>query len=375
MGIIKKIKKIVNPFEEPQPITNGNKYDVYQDLKNQEQIDLNSINEYLKHSKNTVQDINTLLSAIKAVNKKLIDEKNIQPYFLLQSQANYFCGTCRFDTKDLKLKRMVINVIRCAFLNGIAGIYVNKTLNILEPVYLTQLEYGIDGNLKSCKKLPLNTILMKMNESKSLVKDEDLIGFITLNEKECENLCIFSWGTMGYSAWLTIWPFVNLQHLMLTICIINAFVFNKKWIYRINNFTSISDEIELFFDPTNPFVVNLGVQEELSNRFASEDIASTKTGTDAIDYYNKLISIYYHLFGRKINNDVKKERNISSEVEASQENYDVVQSDWLNQFAIFIDELKEKSGIDIWVEKENEAILAVDADNKEDEVENGTDNQ
>ena len=131
----------------------------------------------------------------------------------------------------------------------------------------------------------------------------------------------------------------------------------------------------MFFDPTNPFVVNLGVQEELSNRFASEDIASTKTGTDAIDYYNKLISIYYHLFGRKINNDVKKERNISSEVEASQENYDVVQSDWLNQFAIFIEELKQKSGIDIWVEKENEAILAVEAESEDGEKQNGTNNQ
>lgn len=365
MGIIKRFKKVVNSFEEPQPMTNGNKYEVYEDLKKQEQIDLQSINEYLASGKSAIQDVNTLTKAIKDIGDALINEKNIQPYFLLQAQANYFCGTCEFETKDTYVRRMVINVIRCAFLMGCAGIYVNKKLNILEPVYLTNIEYGIDGKLKSAKKLPLNICLMKMNETKSLVRDSDLIGFTTLNEEDCENLAVFYWGTMGYSAWINIWPFINLQHLMLTICIINAFAFNKKWIYKINNFTSIADEIKLFFDPTNPFIVNLGNTEELNNRFSTDDIVGNKTGTDAIDYYNKLVAIYYHLLGRKVNNDVKKERNITSEVEASQENYDVVQSDWLNQFEIFIDELREKSGIEINVKKHNEDILAVEAEGEE----------
>lgn len=200
MGIIKRFKKVVNSFEEPQPMTNGNKYEVYEDLKKQEQIDLQSINEYLTSGKSAIQDVNTLSKAIKDIGDALINEKNIQPYFLLQAQANYFCGTCEFETKDTYLRRMVINVIRCAFLMGCAGIYVNKKLNILEPVYLTNMEYGIDGKLKSAKKLPLNICLMKMNETKSLVRDSDLIGFTTLNEKDCENLAVFYWGTMGYSA-------------------------------------------------------------------------------------------------------------------------------------------------------------------------------
>lgn len=375
MGIIKNIKKVFNSFEEPQPISNGNKYEVYEDLKKQEEIDLNTINEYMQNTKNTIQDINSLTSAIRSVANVLINEKNIQPYFLLQMQANYFCGTCKFETKDFHLKRMVINVIRCAFLMGCAGIYVNKNLNILEPVYLTNLEYGIDGKLKSAKKLPLNVCLMKMNQTKSLVRDDDLIGFITLNEKECENLCIFSWGTMGYSAWINIWPFINLQHMMLTICIINAFVFDKKWIYKLNNYSSISDEIKLFFDPTNPFIVNIGHTEELANRFSTEDIGGNKTGTDAIDYYNKLMNIYYHLLGRKVNNDFKKERNITNEVEASQENYDIVQSDWLMQFEIFIEELKQKSGIEINVVKENESMIAMDNESEVNENEPSNNNE
>lgn len=375
MGIIKRFKKAVNSFEEPQPMTNGNKYEVYEDLKKQEEIDLNSINEYIQSGKSSIQDVNALSRAIKEIGNALINEKNIQPYFLLQLQANYFCGTCGFETKNTYLKRMVINVIRCAFLMGCAGIYVNKNLNILEPVYLTNMEYGIDGKLKSAKKLPISVCLMKMNETKSLVRDDDLLGFTTLNEEECKNLAVFYWGTMGYSAWINIWPFINLQHLMLTICVINSFVFNKKWIYKINNYTSIADEIKLFFDPTNPFIVNLGNTEELNNRFSSEDVGSTKTGTDAIDYYNKLVAIYYHLLGRKVNNDVKKERNITSEVEASQENYDVVQKDWLDQFAIFIDEVRELTGIEIEVSKSDEMVLGVDVESEEVENESSDNNE
>lgn len=375
MGVIKKIKQAINVFKEPQPITNANKYEVYQDLKTQKEIDLNSIRDYMDTTRASIQDINTLTKSIKDVADVLINEKNIQPYFLLQMQANYFCGTCRFETKDTYLKRMIINIIRGAFLMGCSGLYVNKELNILQPVYITSMEWGIDGKLKSCRTLPLNVVLSKMNDTRTMVRDSDLIGFSELNEQQCENLAIFSWGTMGYSAWINIWPFINLQHLMLTICIINSFVFNKKWIYKINNYTSISDEIKLFFDPTNPFIVNLGNTEEINNRFSNEDVATHQTGTDAIDYYNKLMNIYYHLFGRKVNNDFKKERNITTEVESTQENYDVVQSDWLNQFAMFIDDVKRLTGIDINIVEQNEMVNSVDSDKKGEDNEPSNNNK
>lgn len=362
MNIFKKIKKLNNEFAEPQPITNGNKYQVYKDLETQKKIDIDSLTRSAL-GKSNVEDIKQLTDAIRDIGNRLINEKNIDPYFLLQLQANYFCGTCKFETKDTYLKRLVLQVIRGAFMQGTAGIYVNKELNILEPVYLTRMEYGIDGKLKKASKLPLNVVLMKMSETKSFTPDEHFKGFVELNEEQCKNLAVFHWGIMGYSAWINIWPFINLQHLMLTICIINAFVFNKKWIYKLSNFSSVKNEIELFFDPTNPFIVNMGNSDDIANRFITEDVGRGSGTNDPIDYYNKLMGIYYHLLGRKVNNDVKKERNVGVEVEATQENYDVVQSDWLNQFELFLEDLRALTGIEMHMVKDSENLPNNEAEN------------
>lgn len=373
MGIIKKtLKKIKNVFEQPQYNTNGNKFAVYNDLKAQEEINLNTLIDKQKQLRSDINSVNSLTNAIRNIADELITDKNIDPYFLLQAQADYFCGTCRFETSNTYLRRQIINIIRAAFLMGIAGMYKDVKLNNLQPVYITSMVYGVDGKLKQCRIIPLNVVLSKMHETRNPIKDEDVKGWRTLNEKECENLAIFQWGTMGYSAWINKWPFVKLQHLMLTIIIIHAFVFNKKWIYKLNNYTSITDEIKLFFDPTNPFIVNVGNMDDLTNRFTNENVGQSGNAADVIDYYNKLIGVYYHLMGRKINNDVKKERNITSEVEASQENYDVVQSDWLNQFEIFIEELKALTGMDVEIiedEPNNEPITNDEPEEKETEDE------
>lgn len=347
--VITKIKEFFS--NEPQPMTNSNKYEVYKDLEKQEQLDLATISEKSKMLRNTTQDLHEMTAAIRAITDELITERNIDPYFLLQAQGDYFCNTCRFQTEDRNIKRMVINVIRGAFLMGCAGIYRNTALNILEPVYITGLEYGIDGMLNKARILPLSACLQKMNETKTNFDDMSLKGYRDITD--CENLAVFSWGTMGYSAWITKWPFVKLQHLFLTIIIINGFVFNKKWIYKINNFTNIRDELELFFNPSNPFLANVGNTEDLANRFMIEEKGNSAGNADVIDYYNKMIGVYYQLMGRRINNDYKKERNVSDEVEASQENYDIVESDWLNQFEMFVATLKEW-GINIDIEKREE---------------------
>lgn len=337
MGFIKrKIQEIKDTFsKDKQLMNNGNKFDVYTKMEVQEKLDLQSMKDY----SNYASDIVNIDNVIQSIADFIVNEKNIEPYFLLQYQANYFCGTCKFECEDLVQKNNIIQIIRGAFLMGCAGLY--KEDNIYQPVSITQLEYDIAGEVNSCKILPLGLSLQKMNEFKASINPDTLKGWRTLNKEQCKNLAIFQWGTMGYSAWINIWPFVKLQHNMLTMIIIHSYVFNKKWIYNLKNIATMKKEIELFFNPANPFIINLGNMGDLPNRFSTEDIAKTSQGQDLLDYYNKTIAAYYHILGRQINLDVKKERNVSNEVEASQENFDIVQSDWLNQFDMFIQKCKE----------------------------------
>lgn len=327
-------------FNINAPSTNGNKYEVHKQLEVQKELDLATTEKVNKLLRNDVADVEQMSLAIRRIGDELVAEKNLDPYFLLQAQANYFCNTCKFETDNLALKKMVINVIRGAFMMGCAGIYRNTKMNILEPVYITQMNYGIDGQLKYCKILPLATVITKMNETRNEVLADHLKGYREIKDEDCANIASFSWGTLGLSCWITLWPFIKLQDLMLRIITINGYVFNKKWIYKLNNYTNISKEIELFFNPSNPFIINVGSADDIANRFTTEEGTKTANTDDVIDYYNKMLGVHYHILGRKINNDYKKERNVSEEVKASQENYEIVQSEWLNQFEIFIEELK-----------------------------------
>lgn len=366
MGVKKTIKKIVDNFipkDKPTPMTGGNSYDTAIALELQKQLDLNSIQQGNRF-RSLASDVMTLKESINEISNKFIFSKTINPYILLNYQANYFCGTCQFKTDDMYLKRMVLNVIRGAFLFGVAGIL--KEDNRLIPYYITNMEYSIDSKLKSCKVYELELMLNNVNKLQR-EPDTSRLSYRELNEEQCENLAVFQWGVMGFSAWITIWPFVNFQNDLLTMILIQSFIYNKKFVYTTNNFTSVKDEMELFFNPTNPFVVNVGatLNKELPNRFSTEDLGKGFEKNDLIDYYNQTIAVYYHIFGRRLNNDFKKERNITVEVESTQENYDVVQSDWLNFFEIFIYNLKRISGIDIRIKEVSESVDSVEPNNNQ----------
>lgn len=196
----KSIKKLEDFTDEPQLMTNGNKYQVHKELQTQIELDLATTPDKEPHFKSTVQDINGLTEAIRNISNSLVNEKNIEPYFLLHMQADYFCNTCKFETTDTLTKRNITNIIRGAFFMGCAGYYKNTKLNIYEPIYATALDYSADGRLKGAKILPLSTCLQKMNEAKNLVADYNFNGFRDIKGEDCENLALFHWGTMGYSA-------------------------------------------------------------------------------------------------------------------------------------------------------------------------------
>ncbi|WP_300351372.1 hypothetical protein [Clostridium sp.] len=109
--------------------------------------------------------------------------------------------------------------------------------------------------------------------------------------------------------------------------ITQTYVYLKKLGYRAENKDAILKELELFFDEANPFIVTSNMTRDISNRIVAEGMDVDFKGSDLIEYYEKTIYSFYHLIGRRINNDVKKERNVSNEVDASQENYDIIQSD------------------------------------------------
>lgn len=331
---LQRLKEFIST-SKPSLISNGNSYEIHKELEAQTERDLRTTDAGVK----TVELQGAVESALQDISNRKIKSKLFSEYVLLNYQASYFCGTCKFETENSFIKRLLMLVIRGAFMYGTAGIYKDSLGNV-RPVYITSMDYDITGTLNGAMIYSLDLMITNMNKTQTQIQDKDLT-LQQLNKEECKNLAVFQWGVMGFSAWITIWPFIKLQYGLLQMIITQTYVYLKKLGYRAENKDAILKELELFFDEANPFIVTSNMTRDISNRIVAEGMDVDFKGSDLIEYYEKTIYSFYHLIGRRINNDVKKERNVSNEVDASQENYDIIQSDWLTYFDIFITDLNK----------------------------------
>lgn len=369
MSIISKIKEKLNfktkvldnekDFDRVQKISGGNLFEKQMELNAQEQIDIATLRDRMMNLQDEYDDV------MKEIKSDLIDRHTIQPYYLLQLQANYFCGTCKYECDNWKFTRVLQEVIRCSFLYGIAGIYFKEGYYF--PIWISRINKDITGKITMIEYGSLYDAISSQDGN------TDELKVLTAKGKECENIVYFKWGTLGVSAWVMIWPFVLFQAMLLKMIVVQSVFYNKKALYKVTQKTRVKSEIKKFFDPTEIFIWVLA-DENISNKFEMLDISPSTTGGNFLEYYKETIAIYYHLYGRRLNNDDKKERNVTSEIQATQENYDVVQSDWLIQFRTFIEHLKEKVtplGINVEYideQKEKERIMEKQWNQEKDEL-------
>lgn len=363
MSIKNKVKAALFAIKEP-PLTGGNGFVTKHKLDAQVSIDMANL-ENNPNASAVINGVKNEVVGVSSTSGQYIKERTLETYWLLQLQANYFCNTISFKCNNWSVRAAIIKVIRCAFINGTAGIYINEAKK-MQPVSIISCELDSLGNPVSYKVMPIDLALA----SQSMKYDENSLSqsFEITEERNniSKNFFEFKWGTCGISAWVIMMPFIRQQQSMLTMLNTLAFSYIKKYVYTVNDPNSVKTEMELYFDATNPFLVDAGISNGLGNKIKTVDITGGGSSSkDFLDYYNESIKIWYELFGRRMNSDDKKERNIQMEVEATQRSYNDVQEDYKQQFRIFIQKLRECEymvGLELQEEKEiedleNEKIL------------------
>ena len=325
------------------PFNLGNSYNINKNLEAQININKNSINDIETNFSSTVN------SKISDVLKKLTDEyidKNINnDYFLLNYQADYFCNTIRFFTKNNKLAFCLKRVIRAAFLFGRSGLMINN--GKYKPIQIVKAELDAEYNLKNVYYVPLSISLLNMGYGINEYDDKVVLKY---NEKMDGKLFIFNWDTNSTGAFVKMYPFIKFQQMMLKMLIANTIVFGKKFIYTINSLNTLGNELECLMDPLKPFIVRFKDSEALSNVYDDFNFDG-KNALDFIYYYKQAIASFYELYGRKINSNFKKERNISSEVQIEEEQYEIIQNEWISNFKLFINEINNN------IDEESKVII------------------
>ena len=106
--------------------------------------------------------------------------------------------------------------------------------------------------------------------------------------------------------------------------------------------------MEAYYDEESPYIVAVK-GADLNNRLEfNELVGKGKTPNDIVEHYKQVCGIYYAMFGRRVNNDFKKERSITAETDLTEDNYAILEKNWIDSFKVFADDVK-KLGINIKV--------------------------
>lgn len=333
MGIFsKKSKTAPDPsFSEEQKISNGNLFEVAQKLRAQKEIDL----RYYVNSQNVDNKI-----------VQMIDNQMLNAYWLLELQTNYFANSFNFEIEDMNLYQKIKMMIRVAFKNGIAGIYKVKDNYLV--VAISNLETDHYQNVIKAKAININNSNIDFTES-------TLKNFAEYEINDVENLCVFKWGSAGLSAWITIYKLCLIQQDLLTMINVDKFSYLKKLVHIVNDPSSSSQEVDDYFNIYKPFLKKLK-GTDLKNRIEVIAEAQNSNPNVLIEFYKQTMGIYYAIYGRRTNNDYKKERSITQEIGLTSDNYKILEKDWIDEFKVFAYNFKKQFNMEIKVFENNDNI-------------------
>lgn len=267
-----------------------------------------------------------------------INERTLSPWFLLQLQANYYINTIKYEIDDPILDEKIRQVIWGAFIYGRAGLYFNSINSQWRVVLINNLDYE-NRKLKVAYLTDLvifnAEIDLKIDNYQYIIKNKDL-----------DNLFIFNWGVTSQSALVYQMPFIKTQGMVFTQLILSSLLLGKKVAEKVDAPNKSYEEIKTWLDPRK-FFIRLKFDSKTNDKIEiiEKDIDQN---LKEIEFYKEFQNYWYSLFGRRVNSDFKKERQITDELEMVDNNFSALELEWLNQFKIFVEKInKSGKGVNI----------------------------
>lgn len=360
-------------FSSAPPLTGGTAY-IDRELIRAVEDNIHTNNEVLT-SVNYSDVSNTITNEFKS--KSQSETYNI--WWLLNFMTDYFANLVQFNFKDTWLQKQVMQSLKAGIMFGDAGLIKIKDtfISVYVSKYYTD-EYGIPF---ACDGVPTNFMQMTQlgnNANYSGTVDikktffngdtSTTIEGIKISNENSDIVLFNPWSFSigGIVRWN---PFLKQMEFILKQLRTYGYALTKKLGYNVHDSSVVSDEIKLFMDPDVPVLVTLNSSTGLlNNKFNAVEFGGSNTTLEFIEYVKQFFDVYYTLLGRRSNNDKKKERNIAGEVDATQEQFDVLQHEIICNIQNYLDEVKELTGVDYEIlnETQNEGML----DNGMDETQN-----
>lgn len=248
-------------------------------------------------------------------------------WLILLSQMTYFSNLFNFITEDeryLKIENLFFTNLwwygKVGILKTGENIDVVNVSDSLDGEYIQIANYIFNSNIQ-----PSDINIINQNR-KLKINDEKLV--------------VFRWGSTALPGFIWWYQFSSEQNFMWKAVFSESMWINKK--LQIDYNLELTDQnkfmLKSVMDPSSPFFFHNNI-ETLSEIKQLELPPLTTVGFDMIDRHRQM---YYQMFGRRINENYKKEKNITDDIQFSMSNYNIIENDWLRELKIGAIKLKEK---------------------------------
>lgn len=311
-------------FNTP-PISGGNTYTT--------QIELETKDSIIKSwTGNHLQNARTNISKALGADTQ---NNSYNFLFLLNFIADYFSNIVRFKFEKEDINRAVMIAIRLGIIYGKSAFW--KVGDKVAGMYLNRLELDLMGYPSNVNMMLGQKVLMTTEE---LEKPQGL----GIDKKVDDNLLIFLPYNHRVGGMIQWRPFLLTLERLLKMVYTNSYQYLRSFTYRVYDSETMLDELKLFTDLNNPFLITYGGNEDIANKFGSIDLKNSGTGLELMEFIKEFQKVFYELIGRGMNTDKKSERNIAGEVEASQDCFAILQNELKTNIEFFLESVKTLTG-------------------------------
>ena len=314
--MLDKIKQI---FKKPKsdiiPLTGGSIFSDMNTLINSENIMLNSLKNQLANNIN--------------------NDLYYQYWQILDFHCDFFINQFQLkNINDMELLNDILLCFKMVFYNGNGLIFVDKNQH-RQVFYIIKKNYDVHHELKSIEVGYAQDFINFRHNIEDIKKNNNTV----LLTKTDLAKCAYIDGFKPY--WIKWLPFCKLQTELLKIINNLQYFLNKKILINVNDPNVFKEEIQLYFDNNNPFLINIEGDNLNGNKFVPKGLITNSNEVEPVlNYYVKTISFYYELLGRRIEDaSLNKANIIKNQVNASQKAFDILNNNEYLAKKIFIDKL------------------------------------
>lgn len=290
-------------------------------------------------------------------------------YFLQEAKYWQNLFPIANENKLLESKADILDsiylLISTVWVFGTCGVYKDKSGALIPMILVGDFKSDPNGNIVEADgiyagsnlawgKIDLDNQTGKVNTNKRT--DLKNGKKFALNKNNC---VFFKSNTWKIPAFLIYWDFICGIDSLKTTADNLARLTSITMLYYSKNTTTSKEEIKHLSKTRSGVAYIHGTSDELKNKLENFDTQAAQSLIALTEYVTFYKQFFYTYIGRRFNINEKAERNIDSEVQFSQYNFDVLENEFFKNLKIGFSKLKEKFGIDIqlarkYVYKENE---------------------